>query len=276
MFDKLIDEDFKRFRDIIYQESGMNFTKTNRPILESRLKERLRELNIPSVTDYYALILKDDNEMKNLLDAVTTNLTKFFRNETQFKVFDELVIDDLIKNKKDDHTLKLWSAGCSTGEEPYSLAMVLKEKLDPTWIVQIVASDISFNALMKAKEGFYTKDKVAGIPDKYLKKYMIEIGEGFYVKDEIKDMISFDYHNLKNDSGLRNFDIVFCRNVIIYFDAEAQQKVINHMYDSMTSYSYLFIGHSESLFGMKTKFIFTKIGEACLYMKKEGEPNERR
>lgn len=275
MFEKLNDQEFKKFRDVIYHESGISFTKTNRPILESRLKERLRDLKIDTVEDYYGLILKEDQEMKNLLDIVTTNLTKFFRNTTHFGAFENQVIDDLIKVKK-DKKIKLWSAGCSTGEEPYSLAMVLKEKLDPDWEIQIVASDISFNALMKAKEGFYSPDKVVGIPAKYLKKYMVEIGDGYYVKDELKSLIRFDYHNLKNDSGLRDFDVVFCRNVIIYFDSAAQQKVMNLIYNSMNEYSYVFIGHSESLFGMTTNFIFTKMGEACLYMKKEGKHSEKK
>ena len=268
MFDRLSDTDFKRFRDMIYNESGINFTDINRPVLESRLRERLKKGNHESLSDYYNLIVKDNSELKQLLDAVTTNLTSFFRNLIQFDALENGVIDEFKKTKR-DKTIRVWSAGCSTGEEPYSIAMVLKEKLDDTWKIEIVASDISFNVLMKANEGFYQKAKVAGIPPNYLKKYMIELNDGYQIKDELKKLIRFDYHNLKNDSGIKNFDIVFCRNVIIYFDAKGQEEVINKFYNAMTDYSYLFIGHSESLFGMNTKFIFTKVGEACLYMKKE-------
>jgi chemotaxis protein methyltransferase CheR len=270
MFEKLSDLDFKRFRDIIYNESGIHFTEVNRPILESRLKERLKKENLVSLDEYFRIITTNENQLKTLLDAVTTNLTSFFRNSIQFYALETGVIEQL-KKVKTEKVFRVWSAGCSTGEEPYTIAMVLKEKLDESWKIEIVASDISFNVLMKAKEGFYQKNKVGGIPPNYLKKYFIEVGDGYQVKDELKKLIKFDYHNLKNDSGLRNFDIIFCRNVIIYFDAKGQEEVINRFYDALTDYSFLFIGHSESLFGMKTKFVFTKIEEACLYVKKEGK-----
>jgi chemotaxis protein methyltransferase CheR len=260
---------FKKIRDIIYDTSSINFTDSNKSILESRLKDRLNKLSLTSLNDYYNLIITNDSELKNLLDSVTTNLTKFFRSINHFNALHNFVLDDL-KEKKREKNIRIWSAGCSTGEEPYSIAMIIKEKFDKTWNVKILASDISFNSLMKAKEGFYTPDRILGIPDNYLQKYLVEIGNGYYIKDEIKELVQFDYHNLKNECDSNNFDIVFCRNVIIYFDAEAQEKTINQFYLSMNDYGYLFIGHSESLFGMKTKFIFKKIGEACLYMKDDG------
>ena len=265
--DKLEDYDFKRFRDIIYNSSGINFTEVNRPILESRLKERLKKANVNSLEEYYNIILKQPEELKILLDAVTTNLTSFFRNATQFYALENYILPELQKTRT-DKKIKIWSAGCSTGEEPYSIAMVVKEKLDPSWQCEIIASDISFNALMKAKEGFYHSSKVAGIPPALLKKYTVQVGDGYQIIDDLKKMIRFDYHNLKYDSGLKGFDIVFCRNVIIYFDTTAQIETINKIYEAMNFNSYLFLGHSESLFGMNTKFVFTKIGEACLYMKK--------
>lgn len=267
MFEKLSDFHFKRFRDKIYETSGINFTETNRPILESRLKDRLRQSGLDSLDKYYQQIISSESELKTLLDAVTTNLTSFFRNKGHFEGFENGVIPDIMKQKK-IKKIKLWSAGCSTGEEPYSLAMVLKEKLDPGWQIEIIASDISFNVLMKASEGYYRKERVTGVPPYYVQKYMIDTGDGYQIKDEIKKLVRFDYHNLRNDSGLRGFDIVFCRNVIIYFDAKMQQDVINRIYESMNTPGYFFIGHSESLFGMNTEFIFTKFGNTCLYTKK--------
>lgn len=268
--EKLEDYNFKRFRDIIYTSSGINFTEINRPILESRLKDRLKKTNIKSLDEYYKIITTEPEELKVLLDAITTNLTSFFRNTIQFYGLENYILPE-IQKRKTDKKIKIWSAGCSTGEEPYSIAMVVKEKMDPSWQCEIIASDISFNSLMKAKEGFYHSSKVSGIPPNLLKKYTIPIGDGYQIIEDLKKMIRFDYHNLKYDSGLRNFDIVFCRNVIIYFDTKAQIEVINRIYEAMADNSYLFIGHSESLFGMNTKFIFTKIGEACLYIKKIGE-----
>ncbi|HNZ26720.1 MAG TPA: protein-glutamate O-methyltransferase CheR [Spirochaetota bacterium] len=267
MFEKLENADFKKFRDLIYDSSGIHFTEVNRPILESRLKDRLKKSNLNTLGEYYNILISQPQELKVLLDAVTTNLTSFFRNAVQFHALENEVINQLMASK-DEKVIKVWSAGCSTGEEPYSIAMSLKEKLDRSWRIEIIASDISFNVLMKAKEGFYPDNKIAGIPPAYLNKYFVKTGGGYHIIDDIRKIVTFDYHNLKYDSGLRNFDVVFCRNVIIYFDSKAQMEVINRIYESMNPNSYLFIGHSESLFGMNTKFSFVKLGEACLYMKK--------
>lgn len=267
--DKLNDLQFKNFRDLIYKESGMHFTDINRPILESRLRDRLRKNELGDYDTYFKKISSEEEELKNLLDAVTTNLTSFFRNKNHFKGFTENVLPE-IKSRKTNKKIKLWSAGCSTGEEPYSLAMVMIDILGPGWDIEIIASDISFNVLMKAKEGYYEKSKTIGIPPDYISKFMIDMEDGYAIKDDVKKLITFDYHNLNNKPSINGFDVVFCRNVIIYFDQVAQEQVINRIYDSMGQTSYLFIGHSESLFGMDTKFVFTKLGETCLYMKKEG------
>jgi chemotaxis protein methyltransferase CheR len=172
-----------------------------------------------------------------------------------------------IKQASANKIIKIWSAGCSTGEEPYTLAVLLSEILPPPWKYEIVASDISLKCLMTAKEGFYAENRIVGIPDAYLAKYFDKVEGGFKVKANLMSRIRFDYHNLKNDSGQRDLDIVFCRNVIIYFDEAAQTEVINRFWDAMASKSFLFIGHSESLFGMATKFEFVKTQWATLYRK---------
>ena len=132
---------------------------------------------------------------------------------------------------------------------------------------EIIGSDLSLKSLMTAKEAFYPENRVTDIPEAFLKKYFEKRDSGYLVRPEIKNMVKFDYHNLKFDSGQRNLDIVFCRNVIIYFDEAAQEAVINKFYDAMNRHSYLFIGHSESLFGMKTRFEFLKTDWACIYRK---------
>jgi chemotaxis protein methyltransferase CheR len=263
------DTDFDAYRNLIYNESGIHFTTTNRSILESRLKETLREKNLLSVKAYFDLISKDKEELKSFLDSVTTNLTRFFRNQAHFDAFEHFIVPELLKIKKDsgNYTLKVWSAGCSTGEEPYTIAMLLSEILPIPWKFEVVASDISLKCLMTGKEGFYADSRITGIPDAYLKKYFDKVEGGYKVHGDLMSKIRFDYHNLKNDSGLRNLDIVFCRNVIIYFDEAAQTAVINRFWDSMASKSFLFIGHSESLFGMDTKFEFVKTQWATLYRK---------
>jgi len=263
------DADFDQYRTLIYNESGITFTSTNRSILESRLKEKLREKGLDSVKIYYGIITKDREEMKNFLDSITTNLTRFFRNQPQFDALEHFVVPELMKIKKasGNTNIKIWSAGCSTGEEPYTIAMMLSKILPPPWKYEIIASDISLKCLMTAKEGFYANNRIEGIPEDYLKKYFEKIEGGYKVNQDIMSKIRFDYHNLKNDSGQRGFDVVFCRNVIIYFDEAAQAAVISRFWDSMASKSFLFIGHSESLFGMQTKFEFVKTQWATLYSK---------
>ncbi|MDR0442703.1 MAG: protein-glutamate O-methyltransferase CheR [Treponema sp.] len=265
----LNDADFEMYRAFIYAESGITFTPTNRSILESRLKERLREKKIESVRSYFDDIKKDKEELKGFLDSITTNLTRFFRNQAQFDALEKHVIPELINNirKSTPGTIRIWSAGCSTGEEPYTLAMLLTEVLPPAWKFEILASDISLKCLMTAKEGFYAESRIVGIPDNYLAKYFDKVEGGYKIHASLQSKIKFDYHNLKNDSGQRNLDVVFCRNVIIYFDEAAQTAVINRFWDSMAAKSFLFIGHSESLFGMNTKFEFLKTEWATLYRK---------
>ena len=267
MADLLADSDFEMYRKLIYDESGIHFSATNRSILESRLRERLRDKKLTSLREYFNLITSDREELKLLLDSVTTNLTRFFRNQAHFDAVQHFVISELLKVHTVDRKLRFWSAGCSTGEEPYTIAMLLKELLPIGWTFEIIASDISLKSLMVGKEGFYADGRIVGIPENYLAKYFERRPNGYQIKDEIKKTIRFDYHNLKNDSGARNLDVVFCRNVLIYFDEVAQKAAVERFWDAMAQKSFLFIGHSESLFGMNTRFEFVKTDWACFYKK---------
>jgi chemotaxis protein methyltransferase CheR len=269
----LADEEFEQFRRLIYNESGIHFSSSNRSILEGRLKERVKKAGASSVKSYYEHILQDEDELKSLLDSVTTNLTRFFRNHAHIQTFQYYVIPDLITHKKaqGDKTIRLWSAGCSTGEEPYTIAIVLQECLPPDMTYEIVASDISLKSLMIAKEGFYNDNRITGVPDEYLQKYFDRRSDGYKISPKIKEHITFDYHNLKNDSGLRGLDVVFCRNVLIYFDEAAQKAAVDRFWETMSWHSFLFIGHSESLFGMQTGFQFLKTDWACIYKKDKGK-----
>lgn len=265
----LKDDLFQKFRDLIYDASGIHFSSSNRSILESRLRERLRAAGTPTIEEYYERIRKDEEELKVLLDSVTTNLTRFFRNTAHIETFQKFVVPDLATHKRErgEKTVRIWSAGCSTGEEPYTLAMVALEYLPPSLSVEIVASDISLKSLMIAKEGYYNESRVQGVPENLLAKYFTRRDGGYQAEDRLKEVIRFDYHNLKNDSGLRGLDVVFCRNVLIYFDEAAQKAAVNRFWDAMGPHSYLFIGHSESLFGMNTNFEFFRTDWACIYRK---------
>lgn len=272
MSEYLSDTTFNLYKTLIYNESGITFSNTNRAILESRIKDRLRKSPELTPEAFFKIISTDSNELKQFLDSVTTNLTRFFRNTAHFEAFTNYVLPEIIKQKQNsltaNKTVRVWSAGCSTGEEPYTIAMLLKEHLPADFKGEVIASDISLKSLMVGKQGFYLDNKITGIPEQYLQKYFEKKEYGYQAKSSLMDMIRFDYHNLKHDSGLRNLDIVFCRNVLIYFDETAQQETINRFWDAMAPHSYLFIGHSESLFGMKTNFEFLKTEWACLYQKK--------
>lgn len=269
MSEFLSDADFERFRALIYDESGIHFSESNRTILESRLKERLRIAKLETVGEYYRFVRSDQEELKVLLDAVTTNLTRFFRNAAHWETFEKFVLPDLIDHKKKtgNRRVKVWSAGCSTGEEPYTIAMELLEFLPPGFEIEILASDLSLKSVLTGQQGYYAESRVNGIPEKYLAKYFDKQAGGYQAKDTLKNLIKFDYHNLKHDSGQRNLDVIFCRNVLIYFDEAAQKAVIDRFWEAMASHSFLFIGHSESLFGMETSFKFIKTDYATLYGK---------
>jgi len=270
MSEFLTDLHFEKFRTLIYDASGITFSNSNRPILESRLRERLRLSKLEDVGAYFDLIRKDEGELKTFLDSITTNLTRFFRNQAHFDAMENYVLPDLVKHKRAhglEKKIRVWSAGCSTGEEPYTISMILKDKLPSDFSYDITASDLSLKSLMTASQGFYPEAKIQGIPDYHLAKSFNKVGDGYQVKDEIKNRIKFDYHNLKFDSGQRNVDIIFCRNVLIYFDEAAQKNVIDRFWTSMTNHGDLYIGHSESLFGMNTQFKFLKTEWAVLYSK---------
>ena len=265
----LTDADFERFRTLIYDASGIAFSTSNRSVLESRLKERLRASKLDRIQSYYNLITGDQEEFKVFLDSVTTNLTRFFRNTAHFQTFEKYVIPNLLEKHKvaPGGKIRVWSAGCSTGEEPYSIAISLKENLPPAVGFEVLASDLSLKSLMTGKQGFYPDSRINGVPEELLGKYFERVSGGYQIVDAIRNLVTFDYHNLKNDSGLRTLDVVFCRNVLIYFDEAAQKSAVERLWESMRMDGYLFIGHSESLFGMNTGFEFTKTDWACIYKK---------
>lgn len=268
----LSDQDFTDFSKLIYDASGIAFSEVNRPVLESRIKERMRQIKVEKISDYEQKIKADRKELATLLDNVTTNLTSFFRLEKHFETLSTTILPEIIAAKQKQRRLhiKIWSAGSSTGEEAYSIAITCLEVLKQEagmWKIEIIGSDLSFQSLMVANAGVYHKERVETIPKPILNKYFHPIGDEFAVNDEVKRTCRFDYHNLMFDNGEREFDIIFCRNVIIYFDRAAQEKVMRQFFNSLLPGGYLFIGHSESLFGMNTSFQFFKVGNTILYRK---------
>lgn len=268
----LTEPDFDRFRDLIRSASGIHFTRYNRSVLENRLDGALRKYALDSLDLLYRKLTTEKATLTEFIDSVTTNLTRFFRNEAQFEVLEQVILPELIRRKGAQKRLSIWSAGCSTGEEPYTIALSLLKVLPDarSWDLHIHASDISLRTLMVAKQGFYETSRVTHIPPDLLAKYFINLQDGYEVGPELKKLIRFDYHNLQHSTNLREMDIIFCRNVIIYFEESTQEKVVQSFYDTLGPKGYLFLGHSESLFSMKTRFQLYKSDKTTLYYKDEG------
>jgi chemotaxis protein methyltransferase CheR len=266
----LTEEEFRLFRNLIYQESGIYFKETKKDFLENRVVKRMTETKTQSPYWYYKLVTERRSaELVKLLDVMTVNETSFFRNRPQLELFRAVILRDIITKKLSGPAkrIRIWSAGCSTGEEPYTIGMLVHQELlgRPGWDVKIYASDLSLKVLQIAQGAEYALDKVmATVDDEYVERYFRKNDGTVLVKDEIKNMVVFDYHNLKNDNGLRDLDVIFCRNVMIYFDLEEQKRLAAKFYESLNPGGYLVIGHAESFQGWNTgfRFIYQKGGTA--------------
>jgi chemotaxis protein methyltransferase CheR len=257
----LSDSEFRLFKDLIYEECGVSIGAEKRTFLESRLKRRMDEVGVRSGYEYYCLIKRPDGksqELPALLDTLMICETSFFRNQPQFELFKDVVIPELAARKERIGTrmMRVWSAGCSTGQEPYSVAMTLLETISQPelWSVRVFASDLSFTALERAQSGLYRPEQIKNVEPHYLDKYFTRANAHYAVGDSLKRRVIFDYHNLKHDNGLRGLDIVFCRNVMIYFDSEEQRRLINRFTNALVPGGYLFLGHAESLQGLSNRF----------------------
>jgi len=229
-------------------------------MLQARLTKRLKSLNINSFSEYIKYLFSPEgklNEAIHLFDIISTNKTDFFREPIHFKYLEQYV-QNLLINKKDVF-LKIWSAGCSSGEEPYSIAMTLNNLMEKTNIFNytILATDISLRMLSIAKKGIYSFEKIKNLPPELIKKYFLkginkEQGN-VKIKPELQLKITYRYHNLldnNNEPDFRSYDIIFCRNVLIYFNKDVQLKVLIKLCNYLKKGGILFIGHSESLTGM--------------------------
>jgi chemotaxis protein methyltransferase CheR len=263
---KYSDKDFESFRDFIYSVCGIYFHASKKYFLESRVTRRMAGTGTPTPGDYLHLLksaARGKEELKMLLDEVTTNETCFFRNIPQLTAMEKQLLPELIaaKEKIGFRKLKIWSAGSSSGEEAYTLAMLLLEKR-PTmlkeWSIDIVGTDINETVLAQAREGIYSPYSVRNTPEYYRKKYFsADPGGQFLLAPEVKKMVTFSSLNLYDDTKMifmKSYDLIFCANVLIYFDIAAKSKVIQHFYNNLQPYGYFFVGQSESLYGVNDKF----------------------
>jgi chemotaxis protein methyltransferase CheR len=259
------DKDFELLRDYIYNLCGIYFPVAKKYFVESRIARRMEATGTKTHAEYYQLLKSPrvTAELKFLMDEVTTNETYFFRNPPQLNALETKLIPEIVetKTKMGFRKLRIWSAASSSGEEAYTLAMVLLEKrgsLLKDWIIEIIGTDINETVIAQAKEGVFNAYSVRNMPEPYKRKYIKEEPGGrFVLAPEVKKLVTFNKLNLYEDSKMifmKSFDIIFCANVLIYFDLASKSKVVQHFYNNLQPYGYFFVGQSESLHGVNDKF----------------------
>jgi len=275
---QLTEAELKLLQTLVYQECGMYFDERRSHFLKDRLQRRLKACNMDSFYGYYRLLTSREGraELAQLLENLTVNETSFFRNRPQLDLFHKTVLEDLLHRKQErrDWTLRIWCAGCSTGQEPYTLGILVcdalayyylrnplpyempspKPLVPPPWKVEIIASDISYSALQAAQQGQYTESQMEPVEYTLRLRYFEKLRDKYEVKKPLKDLVQFDFHNLKTEFLPQRNDVIFCRNVMIYFDEAEQKRLVEKFYRCLNRGGYLFVGHAESLFGLTTKF----------------------
>ncbi len=257
---RMTDKQFSQFSQFITSELGIKLPPSKKNMLEARLQKRLRFLELASYGEYCDYVFSQDgmkNELPHLYNVVTTNTTHFFREPRHFDILSQNVLPDLYSRYGRGKRLEVWSAGCSTGEEPYTLAMVLGEfaARSPGFNFSIMASDISTEVLQHAARAIYTFDKIEPVPQVMKKKYLLKSKDRkknlVRIVPELRSKINFRRLNFMREFDFRHdIDIIFCRNVVIYFDRPTQEVLFKRFCSKLVSGGYLFIGHSESITGL--------------------------
>ena len=253
-------QDFQLFGDIVRTRSGLVLTEEKIYLLESRLIPLARRRGLDSLEALAAEVrrTKDERLLMEITEAMTTNETFFFRDTRPFDTFRDVVLPQLLKARAAKKSLRIWTAACSTGQEPYSLAMLLKEEAAKMagWRVEILATDLSNEVLEKAKAGLYSQFEVQrGLPIQLLMKHFQQVGEMWQIDSSIRAMVKFQPRNLLEDfSSIGQFDVVFCRNVLIYFDQATKSQVLNRVYDILAVDGALFLGGAETVLGICDRF----------------------
>jgi len=270
----LPDDVFRMLRDTIYQKSGLWFADSSQYLLQKRLSPRARELNFDSFQKYFYFLQYDpraDAEFDHIFDLVTTNETYFFREPAQLDAFIEEIVPEIL-DKKENRKIRIWSAGCSSGEEAYTIAILLSERgFYNRASFEIFASDINQQVLAKARKGHYRESAFRATPPSLRDRYFTHEADGSWrVNDAIRNRVSFGRLNLYDEarvSLLGHLDLIFCRNVIIYFDDSSKKIVINSFYNRLVDGGYLLLGHSESLISLSAQFKLKHLKHDMVYQK---------
>ncbi|MEG0564704.1 MAG: protein-glutamate O-methyltransferase CheR [Hungatella sp.] len=247
----LSEKDFIRLATFIHQNYGINLFK-KKSLIEGRLNTTLASSGFTDFTSYVNHILtsKNADDMENILNKLTTNYTYFMREPAHFDYFRDTILPELVATKK-DRVMSIWSAGCSSGEEPYTLSMIIKEFLGAqasSWDTRVLATDISQNVLATASNALYPESSLSNLPATWKQKYFVKSGDRYLVAPVVKSNVLFRTFNLMTPIQFRiKFDVIFCRNVMIYFDQDTKDALINRFYNATNPGGYLLIGHSESI-----------------------------
>jgi len=261
----LLEEEFELFRRLIRKHVGISFSSAKKFTLQRKLASRLSRLGHKSYLEYYRYLLHDKEgglELRQLINAITVGQTEFFRHIKQFELLANVVLPQIVTQKKTTRKLRIWSAGCATGREVYSIAMVVDDMLkgegSNTWDIKILATDIDTDALKFAYKGLYPRDCVQQVPSEYLRRYFKKgVGKdaGFYmVGKTLRKNILFRRLNFMHFEFSFKSDIIFCRNVMIYFDTEVKKKLIDNFFNVLDRDGFLCLGHAESLIGIDERF----------------------
>jgi chemotaxis protein methyltransferase CheR len=261
----LKDPNLLKVRDLIYRISGIYHAENKFYLLASRTRRRMAALNVNTFADYYETLTTRSNreaEMRSLLNEITIGETYFFRSQSQLDALNKIVLPKLVamSSKQSFKKVRIWSAGCSTGEESYTLSILLNEHLvhqHKGWTFEIVATDLNENSIAKCRQGLYAEYAVRNLNEQKRSKYFKQEGSFYRVKDEVRAGIKFERLNLHDQSKLlfmKGFDLIFCCNVLIYFDGAAKKRTVEHFYNGLIPGGYFFLGECETLFGICDQF----------------------
>jgi chemotaxis protein methyltransferase CheR len=267
-------EVFRLMRDFIRDYCGIFFNDDSQYLLEKRLSRRLKTFHFTNFRDYYRYLLyhrNRDEELASIIDILTVNETYFFREQNQLKAFSEEILPELKKINKEKKRLRIWSAGCSTGEEPYTIAiLVLETGAFNNWHIEIFGSDINQRVLQGARSGVYRKNSFRTTEPYFLRKYFKEQESLFRISDTVKQYVSFSHLNLLDPVKTKlagTVDVIFCRNVLIYFDYPSRKRVVDMFHDRLAEGGYLLLGHAESLINISTAFTLKHLKYDMVYQK---------
>lgn len=270
-----LEEDvFRLIRDFVRDYCGIYFDDDSRYLLEKRLSRRVRTHHFSNFREYFRYLLyhrNRDEELAAIIDIITVNETYFFREQNQLKTFSEEILPELRETNKDKKRLRIWSAGCSTGEEPYTMAMLVLEKgYFHSWNIEIFGSDINQRVLQVARSGMHRKNSFRTTEPYFLKKYFKEEDGLFRISDSVKQYVNFSHLNLLDPFKVKlvgTMDVIFCRNVLIYFDTLSRKKVVDMFYGRLVEGGYLLLGHAESLINISTAFTLRHFKHDMVYQK---------